>query len=207
MDQGIVTRQKQAVIVKLDILGVAVAFFLAGSVPFSARAQISPDYIDSSGDWSISGAVIGHGNTIVCKMQKSAENGSAFAYVDVFGAGTDGMGSVKALFVTKSGLPEDSAPTVTLFFDGVRRKSLIGGVNSGYLHIDLAAGDVDELGRLLELLKSSSKLTEVASFQGHLSETTNVDLADSNTAFDAAGLCMKAVLGLATARLQRNSGQ
>jgi hypothetical protein len=185
---------------------IAASLLLGLLVPWEVHAQTSADYSDTAGDWNIVGFVIGKGNTIACKMQKSAADGSPFAYLSMISTGGNGI-DVKALFVFKTEFPEGSSPNVSLSFDREKQKGLIGGVNGGYLHIDLTARGTDELKRLVDLLQSSGALTETASLKGHPDETVMVDLGDSDTAFDKNGICMRAVMGMGAARMQQNSDQ
>jgi hypothetical protein len=146
-----------------------------------------PDFSDSAGDWDIEGVAIGKGNTIVCSMQKEAENGASFAYIAMISAGSNGF-IVIDVYITPTTLPEGSSPKVAIFFDGKKAVELTGGVKKGLLHVDLAKLRPEELIQIIDLFKVSKKLAEVAFLKGHPSEKITVDLADGDEAFDKRGV-------------------
>ena len=110
------------------------AAVLAGALSFMGAAYAqdaampsSPDFSESAGQWDIEGFAFGEGNTIICKMQKEAANGSPFADVMMMSAGSGGLTVIDA-YVTKTALPEGSAPKVAIYFDGQKTTELTGGV-------------------------------------------------------------------------------
>ncbi len=177
----------------------AVCLCLGSTAP-AARAQLAADYSENAGDWIIMGTFVEQGNAVVCKMQKSAEDGSVFAYVSTLSAGRDGI-DVKALFVIPTQFPDGSNPRVVLSFDENPFMTLIGGVNRGYLHIDLAAPGVETLQRAVNLFQFSDTLTKSASLGGHPDETKVIDLSESEVAFEKNGICMKNMLDMGLARM------
>jgi hypothetical protein len=164
----------------------------------------SPDFSESAGLWNVEGFALGRGNTIVCKIQKEAADGSPFAYMSMISAGSDGTTLIDA-YVTKTALPEGSVPTVTIYFDGKKAVELTGGVEKGYLHTDIAKLAPVTMKRIIEFFIRSSSLVEIASFRGLPSEKTTVDLTDSDAAFTKRGICAKAVMEVGMERM-RNGG-
>ena len=164
----------------------------------------SPDFSESAGQWDIEGFALGKGNTIICRMQKNAADGSPFANVFMMSAGSDGFTVIDA-YVTKTALPEDSVPKVAIYFDGKKTMELTGGVKKGYLHADIAQLEPLEMGLIIELFRSSKSLVEIATLKGHPSEKITVDLIDADAAFTKRGMCSKAVLDVGMERM-RNGG-
>jgi hypothetical protein len=180
-----------------------ISLIIGGGIAQAQPAAMfaDPDFSDSAGDWDIEGVVLGTGNTFVCKMQKAAEDGSAFTYVIMISAGSNELNLVDA-YLTPSALPEDSSPKVAIFFDGKKATELTGGVKKGILHADLAKLSPSAMGHITELFRTSKTLAQVASLKGHPSEKITVDLADGDTAFDKRGQCSKAMLDIGMERMK-----
>ena len=182
---------------------------LAGALSFTGAAYAqdaaipsSPDFSESAGQWDIEGFAFEEGNTIICKMQKEAADGSPFADIMMMSAGSGGLTVVDA-YITETALPEGSAPKVAIYFDGKKTTELTGGVKKGYLHVDVAKLDPLAMGRITQLLRNSKGLVEIATLEGYPSEKIMVDLTDADAAFTKRGMCSKAVLDVGMERMRR----
>jgi len=174
---------------------------LIGAAAAQAQPAAHSDFSDIVADWDIEGVAVGIGNTVICKMQKSAADGSVFAYILMVSVGSDGLNVVDA-YITPSALPEDSSPKVAIFFDGKKATELTGGVKKGFLHADLAKLSTAAMSHIIELFKASKTLVEVVSLRGHSSEKTTVDLAGGDAAFDKRAECAKAVGDIGLERMR-----